>query len=284
VGAVQAVDDVMKKFGVTIICPPGDGHWRGLAEVANGIDYSLGQISRTASTPGRREIFFNAHRLAPNKKIPDDAIIFNAEQVQDTWFGSSYIERLKHHVVWDYSQTNIDRLRALGVERTVLCRVGYYPVKPLPVVDQDIDVLFFGSMNERRAMLLYDLSTKGLKVESLFGVYGDERDKVLARSKVVVNAHFYDKPIFEIFRVAHLLNHAKCVVTENGGCDPELEKLASFTCASVPYSQLVDECEYFVNRAPERAFYGERGRDRFKGLDQTAEVSAALDATDDHSA
>src|SRR5580658_4511667 len=50
---------------------------------------------------------------------------------------------------------------------------------------QNIDVLFYGSLNERRSRILQALKDSGVKVHSAFGVYGKERDALIARSKIV---------------------------------------------------------------------------------------------------
>ena len=54
----------------------------------------------------------------------------------------------------------------------------------------------------------------GINVKALFGVYGRERDKLIARSKIVLNMHHYSSQIFEIVRVFYLLTNRKAVVAE----------------------------------------------------------------------
>lgn len=297
----------MSNFTVWIVNPPGSEHWRGLEDVACGIVVSLRALGHDVdfvpvehdqlSTENGRLIVFNAHRLASAATLPSDAIIYNAEQVRNDWIasvtGRAYVERMRHHVVWDYSATNIERLRQLGIERAVHCRVGHVQ-KPLPPAptgakfltakeilafrrEQDIDVLFVGSMNPRRAMAIADLSMRGLEVKTLFGVYGAERDAWIARAKVILNVHFYPDPIFEIFRCSHLFERGKCVVTEDGGCDPELEALAQRTCAYVRYDDLADECRRLVDDVDLRMNQEIRGKQAFEAVSQVDEVDRALE-------
>ena len=94
--------------------------------------------------------------------------------------------------VWDYSQANVDVLRAAGHQRVSHVPLGYVPelARVRAVPKQDIDVLFYGSRNERRNHVLAQLQARGLKVQALFGVYGEQRDQYIGRAKVVLNTHF----------------------------------------------------------------------------------------------
>ena len=61
--------------------------------------------------------------------------------------------------------------------------------------DRDVDVLFFGLMNPRRAALLAAVNASGLAVHVLTGetmTFGGALDGILARTKIVLNLHFYD--------------------------------------------------------------------------------------------
>ena len=61
--------------------------------------------------------------------------------------------------------------------------------------NRDVDVLFFGLMNPRRAALLAAVNASGLAVHVLTGetmTFGGALDTILARTKIVLNLHFYD--------------------------------------------------------------------------------------------
>ena len=79
---------------------------------------------------------------------------------------------------------------------------------------KDVDVLFYGSVNERRNDIIQKIAAKGLMVKTLFGVYGRERDEWVERSKLVLNHHFYNSQIFEIVRVFYLMTNSVAVVGE----------------------------------------------------------------------
>jgi len=272
-------------------------HWRCLEEVATGIGYSLSKLGHAVEysfgrapdfTSGGRFIIFNAHVLLPvlatGLPLPPDAIIYNAEQVPDGpiptnqmwWF--PYLALLRNRQVWDYSETNIERFRRRGVNNVKHCRVGWYPNSGscVEATFNDVSVLFVGSLNPRRAELIDRLHGLGIDVKHLFGLYGYQRDHWIARSKIVLNVHFYDKPIFEIFRVSHLLASKKCVVSEGGGCDSELEAFAANATKLVSYDEIPEACVRLLEVDEERKFWARTGYERFRQIDQVAEVERAL--------
>ena len=261
----------MSRFTVWVVQPLSYPHARCFIEVAAAVAYSLRKLGHeVAFDPGRgsfitnplpwkgtrsfgRSIIIGAN-LMPNIPMPEDAIIFNLEQVSsdkgrgDLWSTCDLIHMLRRHTVWDYSKTNIAHLKTLGVGDIHYCGIGYTPemscIEPAPV--QDIDILHYGALCQRRVDILNALTNTRIHdadgkerlicVEHLSGVYGEERDRMIARSKVVLNVHqFVDAKIFEIVRVAWLLANKKCVVSEGGGQDPELEAFGKRAVALVDY-------------------------------------------------
>lgn len=123
---------------------------------------------------------------------------------------------------------------------------------------QDIDVCFYGSTNERRTKIIDGLRQLTLKapdgqggifdkpitVASFIG-YSGFRDKTIARSKIVLNLHYYDSAIFEIFRCALPFANKKCVISETGA-DIKLESHYYETGTFVPYEKLVETCHKFL--------------------------------------
>ncbi len=162
----------------------------------------------------------------------------------------------------DFSDRNRRTLVRAGVPHADLLEVGYSPgltrIRPVAQVDKDIDVLFYGSTNERRARILTALQEKGLKVANLFGVYGEERDAMIARAKVVLNLHYYRASIFEAVRVSYLLANRVCVVSEGEPGDPDAARFAG-GLAMVPYDALVAACVALAADPERRASLAEAG-------------------------
>jgi SAM-dependent methyltransferase len=196
---------------------------------------------------------------SPDDCFPPGSVIFNLEQLGNA--NLAYTDRLialQHcFTLWDYSQKNIDALKAAGLTVPVeLIRIGHMPqMTRIPKLEnQGIDVLFYGSINERRAKVLNELKGLGLSVVNVFGVYGAGRDALIARSKVVLCMHYYDTNIFEIVRVSYLLSNAKAVVAEVGP-DCEIEGDILNAVKGVPYSGLVEACQCLVEDSARRALF-----------------------------
>lgn len=221
---------------------------------------------------------FGAHLLAADVVLPVNCVIVNLEQLRGGMFAQPhYLDLLKRHAVLDYSPRNVLRLRELtGNEHVHVFKVGYVPAATrIPsAARQDVDVLFYGSLNERRNRVLQGLASAGLVVKALPFAYGAERDAWIARSKVVLNVHFYADNIHEIVRTSHLLANSKAVVSE---CDAETEIDDDVRAAlvAVPYEGLVDACVELVRDEAKRRRIEQNGFALFARRDQ-AQLLAAL--------
>lgn len=202
-----------------------------------------------------RTVILGAQIISDWDRVPRDAIIFNFEQLgaPSQHIPPHYIDQLGRFTVWDYSRRNIDWLRRRGVEGVELVRIGHSPgLRRLPAVPaQDIDVLFYGAVNERRMRVLEALAASGVRTVLATNLFGPERDHAIARAKVVLNMHYYDNKIFEIARVGFLLANGKAVATE-GGPDTELEDELRPAMAAVPYDRLAETCRALVADAERR--------------------------------
>jgi hypothetical protein len=192
-----------------------------------------------------KNIIFGSHLITDHNIIPSDSIIFNLEQLgsDSQYCNNMYFDTLKTYQVWDYSQRNIAWLNQNNDSTAQLIPIGYSPEIyriPKPEI-QDIDILFYGAINERRSKILDELRSAGLNVLNLIGVYGDELDSYISRSKVILNLHFHETNIFEVVRVSYLLNNKKAVVSEVG-VDTEIEADLREAVIGVKYDKLVTAC------------------------------------------
>jgi Rps23 Pro-64 3,4-dihydroxylase Tpa1-like proline 4-hydroxylase/peroxiredoxin len=264
------------------------GHTRCFEEVALALQSAFRELGydvpivRSHEEAKGRVIVLGAGVLHRHDiKLPDDMIIYNFEQVheQARFFlpGNPYIDYLRRYPVWDYSQNNVAELAKRGITNVTMCGVGYMPeLTRIPKNDrQDIDVLFIGSMHPRRQKLIDELKERGLRVEVIQDMYGEKRDAVIARSKVILNVHLQPANVFEVVRVSYMLANRKCVVSEVGD-DKQLEGPYEKAVVFRTYEQLVEACLDYASNTDKRRKQEEAGFDMFSKLSQVPMLAAAI--------
>jgi tetratricopeptide (TPR) repeat protein len=183
-----------------------------------------------------RTVVFNAHVFPA--EVPDGAIVYNLEnvnlQVQPSLFHG--------RTVWDWSEKNVDILRSTGVD-AVHVPIGYHPSMERftmrPPAERDIDVIFVGSLNDRRVKVLNELHSRGLKVQHVGSIYGAKRDEFLSRSKLALNMLFHPYYTFAALRVSHLIANRVPVLSERSS--EEWDFIS--TCE---YTELADAAEALI--------------------------------------
>ena len=272
---------------IWIVSPPGYPHSRCFEEVAAGLSEAFADLGHHAPVVTRPEqiqgapLVLGCNLLGPVAP-PPGSILFNLEQIspESPWLAAGYVELLRRHRVWDYSRGNIEALAALGVTAT-LCEIGYARglSRIAPAPEQDIDVLFVGSMNPRRMAVLQALAGRGVKVMTAFNAYGPERDALFARAKVVLNIHFYEAKVLEIVRVSYLLANGVAVVSERGQ-DQAAEADLAEAIAFASYENLASTCLALLADPARRLALGRRGFEVFSARDQATMLRAALATVD----
>jgi hypothetical protein len=275
---------------IWIVTPSGYVHSQCFNEVALAIQAALAALGQSAPIVREPEacrgttLVFGPHLLPrlPRQRIPDNLLLFNLEQVSSdsVWLTDGYRELLGHLPVLDYSRRNIAELSRLGLPEATLCEIGYRPeLTRIPREPAELDVLFYGSLDPRRAQVLTELQQRGVRVRHLFGVYGEERDRYIARSRIVLSHHLYTAKVFEIVRVSYLLAN-RCPVVAEYGTDPELEAPFVSGVAFAEYDHLVARCLALLADDPGREALAERGFEAFRQRDQAALLEIALGRID----
>jgi hypothetical protein len=273
------------RFAVTVISPLDYSHSQAFTDVALALHGSLQDLghdsllSTRLDNRGRRHLIFGANLLPRYPMpVPPDAVVINLEQVSadSVWMTPAYVEILRRCTVWDYSGANIARLGRLGVQAALL-PIGYHPqlsritLGPSP----DIDVLFYGSVSDRRRTLLLALDDAGVRLHVAFNVYGRERDALIARSKLVLNLHHYSAQVFELARVSYLLANRVCVVSERGQ-DDALEQPFESAVKFATYDGLVAACLALLADPAARLALAQRGFEYFSGCNSASALAQRL--------
>jgi hypothetical protein len=266
------------KFAVSIISPANYIHSEAFREIGETLHYALLEmgydsiLTSQTDIPDRQHIILGCNLLPfyPTQ-LSSHSILYNLEQIDpgSPWLQPTLLDLLQQYQVWDYSQSNIEQLARLGITSVQYVPIGYVSkLTRICPTDEDIDVLFYGSINERRWHIIQSLKAYGIKAETVFGVYGSERDRLIARSKIVLNVHFYEAKVFEVVRVSYLLANKRFVVSERG-CDLVEEAAFSEGVVFADYDDLVKTCLDFLSRSEDRKRIAEAG---FKLMSQRSEI------------
>jgi ubiquinone/menaquinone biosynthesis C-methylase UbiE/GR25 family glycosyltransferase involved in LPS biosynthesis len=154
------------------------------------------------------------------KKLPpkEKRILVQMEQVTaSNWVDDAYLDLMRESLaILDYSRDNISALIRRGL---TLKQIYYVPIRPIrrtekSIKERDIDVLFYGSIaSERRNRYINALSKK-VRIQVDSDVFGMSLHDILARTKVVVNIHYYENALLETTRLSEALSHGTHVVSE----------------------------------------------------------------------
>ncbi|WP_321950212.1 CgeB family protein [Burkholderia cenocepacia] len=251
-------------YNLCIVRPRGYAHAGAFTELAEVIAYGLEDLghavhfNENSMMSDARNILIGCHLADPRvtEHVPDDTIVVNTEQLhvdEQAWNQNIY-RWASRYETWDYSARNLAKLRGLGIGHARYLKLGFHPkLRRIPDdVEQDIDVLFYGTIGPRRAAILDALQARGLNVGIVSGgIYGAERDAFIARAKVVLNLHHYASHIFEVVRAFYLMTNGKAIVGEvspTTSVDPDYAH--GFRAA--PYDGLVDACVQLVHDTAQR--------------------------------
>lgn len=218
-------------------------------------------------------------RLDPRKTL-----VFNFEQLgsTSTFAGPQYLHWLRQWIVLDYHSRNVDFLRRVnGPAQAVL----ELPIVPGPSLafrldlppEKSVDVLFFGSPNERRTALLHRLEEAGLRVEIVAGAYADELTPALRRARLVLHIHYYETGLFPVARVLQPVAAGVPIVCESSvfsaGCD-----WSGSGILFAPYDKLVDACLRLLAAHDEQRRRAEESRQFAAQIDFASPLEKVLRA------
>lgn len=182
----------------------------------------------------------------PHKKI----VIYQLEQLYggcsnwwndnaNTKFVKDNTVHVKHQLrwcdeIWDYDVNNIDFLKEHNINKYIKFKPLLYSSKLNYQINDDIkyDIIFYGSLNEKRNKILlkldkkyklliltndnnykrYHLLFKNIIDGSEWG--SDLFNNYISQAKIVLNLHYYDCNIQEQARIFEAFNNNKIVVSE----------------------------------------------------------------------
>lgn len=215
------------RIHLSIIQPTGYIHSLGFLDQARFARHQFRKLGAEVTLGKNRlredavNIVFGAHLgFAAELKERYTCVFFNLEQLghDGAKVGDDYLKLLRSSAVIDYDLRN---LAAFG------CKDGDIPLVSFEYApylantagstlqDRPIDLLFFGSINERRQAIFDRIKACGWSVSQFDQpLYSEERDHFIRQSKAVFNCHFYESSRFEQARAFHTLSLGTPLISE----------------------------------------------------------------------
>jgi len=176
--------------------------------------------------------------------LPKNYIVYQTEVLNSKWFTKDYQHILDGALaIWDYDARN----------------VLHMPYKSHSVVppginpqsidgNRDIDVMHYGSINERRRNLLNEVQDYCC-IKIIEDVYGEDMYALLKRAKVVLNLHYYPNAPLAVFRIHEALSYGCSVVSE-----PTNDVAQKFHNDVVYFTESAFDFKTCIEKALDRSF------------------------------
>ncbi|MFT3858027.1 MAG: hypothetical protein QM742_11205 [Aquabacterium sp.] len=219
--------NTLPRIHLSIVQPPNYVHSLGFIDQARYFRHQFRRMGAEVTLAQNRlrhdavNFIFGAH-LGFDAELRQrySCIFVNLEQLGQggARVTPEYMQLLASSAVVDYDADNIPAYASHPEEVLVVpfLHAPYLkPAQPIPLEERPIDLLFIGSMNDRRRQMIQRIESTGVQVSMFDGaLYGPERDAYIRQAKAVFNAHFYESSRFEQARVSQCLSLGTPVISE----------------------------------------------------------------------
>lgn len=130
--------------------------------------------------------------------------------------------------IFDYSENNLNYFNNI-------IRKKIHILSPLidkkiiySTTKKDIDILFIGSLNERRKTIINKIreyiekNNLNYNFINLEKTFADDLYRIIKRARCIINLHYYKNSLFEVFRIHDMLNYDCKIVSEKPEMQEEL--------------------------------------------------------------
>jgi hypothetical protein len=226
----RTLESLSMKFNLVRIVPDNGFyiHSNVFHEIEAAVFFTLKRLGHDVTNsvndfaPDCRNIVFGMHHIPVDvvrHDLPKNTIVYSLEQMRDSPECLRWCRKYRGLEVWDYSKRNVEVLEKAGVENIKHVQIGYVPEisyfernKP---EERDIDILAYMSPSPRRLEIMNQFAEdKNINFVAVQSTYGDDRDNLIKRAKLVMNLHNHDNQIFEMVRVTHLIQNKVPVLAE----------------------------------------------------------------------
>jgi len=152
--------------------------------------------------------------------LPHKFIVYQVEQSTSNWFTKKYLNYLqKSNYIWEFSMknkilyNNIDNIN-IDNKITYMLMPFYYEKLESSHFDKcEFDIFFYGTCNVRRKNILNILSKK-YNIKIGFSLYGQLKEEMIKKSKIILNLHYYRDCALESCRLNEILQYNKIIISE----------------------------------------------------------------------
>ena len=239
-----------KAFRICLAAPPAYPHYACFNELVRLLWLAIREngyecdFARNTPHPDRCNILLGYHLLPFTSQWSEaETVIWQLEQLDNSpkqWNSQREAHLRNARMIWDFAPANLEFLSSRGLTGRLLVP-GYHSALNTISHDahKDIDVLFYGSIGPRRQHILGTLAHK-INLKAIFGIYSTERDKLIQRSRLVINIHHYPSQLFESVRISYLLNNRVAVLSEKADDIP----WPNIGLATVDYDHFGEACAF----------------------------------------
>jgi len=179
------------------------------------------------------------------KNLPKNKyFLYQIEQLNQNEYPYQSVEVIRDQILnsiytFDYSLTNFN-LYPNNLKHKVKLLKPFINKIDNNNLDKTIDILFIGSLNDRRRKIIDILKKKNYKIEVVEKTFGDELINLIKKSKIVLNIHYYQNAILELFRIHDILPYTYTILSEEPG-DGDPEKLVEKYKDNVKFFPILDD-------------------------------------------
>ncbi len=149
-----------------------------------------------------------------NNIPPRKYIFYQLEQNTSNYFTDKYINLMNNSIkIFDFSKCNNVYYDKINLKKLFLAP---FPLpKQIETCTNEFDILFYGQMSNRREQILKYLE-KDFNIIYKDNIFGDEKNNLIKKCKILLNLHFYENACLETCRINEALKYSKLIVSERG--------------------------------------------------------------------
>lgn len=202
--------------------------------------------------------------VLPRKKI----IVFQLESLTSCNHLTPDNKAIIHNIrtadeVWEYDPANSQILTDAGIPNKLIpFRYTESLDVELDKSECNIDLLFYGFLNHRRVNILAPMQARFYNRRSfvfVYGITGEELDKYIARSKIILNMHAFDDQAQEQVRMLRPVCNGKMVISEHSKHNMYGDAIIEFDSID----SLVSSVDFYLQNDRYKSF-GANAREVFK--------------------